>query len=119
MGLTEYPNGTLEVNAEGELSYPLPDTFDATNDSITITVENQPDVPFLTLANSSIIIYTSLITIEHVGIHQVMILLTDSQGGRREYSLYVTITAGDIELKVFEIEDWGIGDEGLIDPYIH
>ena len=75
-------------------------------------------MPFLTLANGSIIIDTSLLTIEHVGIHQVMILLTDSQGGTREYSLYVTITAGDIEQKVFGNEDWGNGDEGLIDPYI-
>jgi hypothetical protein len=37
-------------------------------------------------------------------------LLTDSQGGTRQYSVFVTITAGDIELKIFATdEDWAPG----------
>lgn len=102
LSLAAYPNGTVEVSDDRQLAYPLPDTFDATNDSVTLTIENQPDVPFVQLSNGSIIVDSSLLGVEDVGTHQIMLLLTDSQGGSREYSLYITITAGDIEQKVFE-----------------
>lgn len=111
----QYPNGTREADDNRVLTYPLPGTFDATNDSVVISIDNEEDVPFVTVVNGSLVVNTTLLELGDVGRHQVRLLLTDSQGGKREYSVFVTVTAGDIEQKVFPTTDWG-KDDGIREP---